>query len=71
MYIIVAEIGMSHTVIPLVSDVSKERKAHFPHGPKILPPTAPTLRSHCGADATAPHIMAIMLVAHPTRLQYR
>ena len=56
---------MSHAVIRLASEVSEEYKTHFPHGSEFLLPAAPVLRSHYGADHTAPYIMAIVPVTHP------
>ena len=65
-YIAAAEIGRSHTVICLASEVTDEWRAHFPHGPEFLPPAAPMLAAHCPDNNAALHIVAIVPVAHPT-----
>ena len=64
-YVAADEIGRSHAVVRLASDVTDEWKAHFPHGPEFLPPAAPALTTHCLGGATKLHIVAIVLVAHP------
>jgi hypothetical protein len=64
-YIAAVEIGKSHAVIRLASEVTDEWKEHFPHGPEFLPPAAPALTAHCHGDNAALHVVAIVPVAHP------
>ena len=63
-YITAAKIGVSHAVIRLALEVSKEWKTHFPHRSAFLPLSAPVLRSHSGANDTASYLVAIVLVVH-------